>query len=308
MEKNVKLFDKNHFLILKAIAIIAIMIGHVGNFSGKTWFTPLGGFGVAIFLFCSGYGLSVSAKNGGVDRYWTKKFINVYVPFFIIEVIAALILNRNFKTFILDIAFIDISHPYGWYMQYIFICYLLFYIAFKFIKNQKSIIVVFLLLGILSFFIFKNLQAEQALSFAVGIAAANYEKIKQIQKTKLFILGLVLIIIGISFLAIKQMPNIRALNHYVITLLNLIIKLFTAIGVVFISYSLSVLFGFLTPVGKISYELYLVHGYVIVIVSKNIFKNFVLNSFIFLLVVLFISWIFYLINSQIKKLLNKINI
>ena len=109
MQKSVKLFDKNHFLILKAIAILAIVFGHVGNFSGKTWFTPLGGFGVAIFLFCSGYGLSVSAKNGGVDRYWTKKFINVYVPFFIIEVIAALVLNRNFKTFILDITFITVD-------------------------------------------------------------------------------------------------------------------------------------------------------------------------------------------------------
>lgn len=65
MNLNIKFCDKKHFIILKGIAIVAIVICHVGNLSGKTWFTPLGGIGVAIFLFCSAYGLTLSAKNGG---------------------------------------------------------------------------------------------------------------------------------------------------------------------------------------------------------------------------------------------------
>lgn len=60
--------SKQHFQILKGIAILVVMIGHCGNNSGVTWFTPLGGIGVAIFLFCSGYGIecSLSANRGGV--------------------------------------------------------------------------------------------------------------------------------------------------------------------------------------------------------------------------------------------------
>ena len=152
----------------------------------------------------------------------------------------------------------------------------------------------------------KNLQAEQALSFAVGIAAANYEKIKQIQKTKLFILGLVLIIIGISFLAIKQMPSSRVLNHYIITLFNLIIKEFAAIGVVFLSHLFSKVLRFLIAFGKISFELYLVHGYFMFIISQSLFKGFVLNVIVFLVVVFVTTLVFNKVNVYTKKFLGEV--
>lgn len=53
-------FSKESFIYVKGIAILLVIISHIGNFSGKTWFTPLGGIGVAIFLFCSGYGVMSS--------------------------------------------------------------------------------------------------------------------------------------------------------------------------------------------------------------------------------------------------------
>lgn len=301
MQENVKFLDKNHFLILKAIAIIAIIVGHIGNFTGKTWFTPLGGFGVAIFLFCSGYGLTVSAKNRGVAKYWLKKLVNVYLSFFIIEAVAALILQRDLKTFILDVLLLKPSHPYGWYMQYLFVCYLLFYIVFNLVKKEEIFILVFFLLGIISFFAFPNLQAEQALSFTLGIVLANYNNTKRVNHSKLMIIGIVLIFVGITFLAIKQLPSVRLLNHYIITLINLIIKLFSAIGVVLLSYSFIGCLKFLIPFGKISYELYLVHGYFIFCVAKNVLNNFALNTVLFLLITCAVSWAFYIVNVQIKK-------
>lgn len=57
--------SKSHFEVLKGIAILAVLISHAGNFSGKTWFTPLGGIGVALFLFCSGYGTYCTLSSGG---------------------------------------------------------------------------------------------------------------------------------------------------------------------------------------------------------------------------------------------------
>lgn len=59
--------DKQHFLFIKGIAILCVMISHAGNNSGYTWFTPLGGIGVALFLFCSGFGiwLSLEKTSGG---------------------------------------------------------------------------------------------------------------------------------------------------------------------------------------------------------------------------------------------------
>jgi peptidoglycan/LPS O-acetylase OafA/YrhL len=65
--------SKEHFQYIKGLAILAVIIGHIGNFSGKARFTPLGGIGVALFLFCSGYGLTKSYEKNGLENYWMKK-------------------------------------------------------------------------------------------------------------------------------------------------------------------------------------------------------------------------------------------
>ena len=156
-----------------------------------------------------------------------------------------------------------------------------------------------MLLGILSFFIFKNLQAEQALSFAVGIFAANYEKVNGIKDKKLLFLGFGLI------LTIKQLPSSRVLNHYIITLFNLIIKEFAAIGVVFLSYLFSKVLRFLIAFGKISFELYLVHGYFMFIISQSLFKGFVLNVIVFLVVVFVTTLVFNKVNVYTKKVFGR---
>ena len=87
---NLNFLSKEHFLYLKGLAIAAILIGHIGNFSGRTWFTPLGGIGVAIFLFCSGYGLTKSYEKNGLKQYWRKKLIGVYGPFLLVELLFSL--------------------------------------------------------------------------------------------------------------------------------------------------------------------------------------------------------------------------
>lgn len=297
-----KFLSKNHFLVLKANAIIAILISHVGNFSNKTWFTPLGGFGVAIFLFCSGYGLSISAKNGGVQNYWLKKIVNVYFPFLVTEVIASIVFQRNLTGVLFDILLIKGGHPYIWYMKYIFGCYLIFYILFKFVKNSNLFVAIFFCLGIASFFIFPNLQGEQAFSFPLGIATANHLNIKSPDKKRLFLLGSVFCLIGVFFLAVKQLPSVSETHHYLITLLNLVLKISAALGIVFISYSLLKYTHFLKPIGKISYELYLIHGYIIFFVSKNVFGNFFINTLVFLTITFIISLILNYILTKIKKL------
>ncbi len=55
--------DKNTTSKYKGIAILSVIICHaMGTFAqGRiTWFTPLGGVGVAIFLLLSAYGLNES--------------------------------------------------------------------------------------------------------------------------------------------------------------------------------------------------------------------------------------------------------
>ena len=144
--------SRQHFDILKGIAIMAVLICHIGGYSGITWFTPLGGIGVAIFLFCSGYGLSCSYEKTGLKNYWKKKVIGVYSTYFLIEVVTAIVFARNIKTIVLDLLLIKPVYRYGWYMPYLFGCYFIFWLVFKFIKQEKWKLFVLITLAVLSFF------------------------------------------------------------------------------------------------------------------------------------------------------------
>lgn len=126
MCSKMKAFSKKQFQYLKGIAIFAVIISHIGNFSGKTWFTPLGGIGVALFLFCSGYGLLTSYYQKGLKQFWRNKLISIYLPFAFVEIIAAIIYRHPFLDVLLNLVFIKRLNPLGWYMQYLAVCYICF--------------------------------------------------------------------------------------------------------------------------------------------------------------------------------------
>jgi hypothetical protein len=69
------IMGKTNTAIMKGVAILCVVFCHyMGKFGdGITFFTPLGGIGVAIFLVLSGYGLSESWNRGGVSRLVEKK-------------------------------------------------------------------------------------------------------------------------------------------------------------------------------------------------------------------------------------------
>lgn len=72
------LIDKKSSKELKGIAVIFVILSHFAsylNVSGlfKVLF-PLGGIGVALFLFLSGYGLTKSTLDNGIEKYWGKEF------------------------------------------------------------------------------------------------------------------------------------------------------------------------------------------------------------------------------------------
>ena len=70
--------NRNCTTTLRGIAILIIMIGHVGvSGFGCRLFNPFGGIGVAMFLFLSGYGLSESFKKNGLNHFWKKKMMRI---------------------------------------------------------------------------------------------------------------------------------------------------------------------------------------------------------------------------------------
>lgn len=71
-EKINKILSFNTSTILRGIAILLVILQHLGGSFGTNLLTPLGGTGVAIFLVLSGFGLNESFKKKGLDLLLEK--------------------------------------------------------------------------------------------------------------------------------------------------------------------------------------------------------------------------------------------
>ena len=115
-------------LILKGISILMVVLGHIGQaIPGMRLFTPLGAMGVGVFLICSGYGIERSYEKNGRVNYWYKRIINVLVPYVFIELIALpLHYHLGLTALLKDLFLIQPLHPFGWYMRFLFIWYIIY--------------------------------------------------------------------------------------------------------------------------------------------------------------------------------------
>jgi peptidoglycan/LPS O-acetylase OafA/YrhL len=93
---------------LKGFAIFAVIFSHIGYFlvSDKTFLYPLtifAGVGVNIFLFLSGYGLTISRikKYESIFDFYKKRIFKVLIPFWIVL----------FLFLFFDYVFLSITYP-----------------------------------------------------------------------------------------------------------------------------------------------------------------------------------------------------
>ncbi len=135
---------------LKGLAIAAVILAHVGYFmASDTRFlfplSTLAGVGVNIFLFLSGYGLTVSAlrQPASIWQFYRKRLGKIFVPFWMVVIILlildTLILQRSYPvTTILHslLGFFPAADLAGsfnaplWYFTAIVFYYLLFPLLF----------------------------------------------------------------------------------------------------------------------------------------------------------------------------------
>lgn len=264
-----KFMSINYTTILKGIAILIVMLGHMGNFWGVTYFTPLGGIGVAIFLILSGFGLSESYKKSGLNHYWSKKLINVYIPYVIIRgmgIIIQMLMGTKYTLIdiLLGFSLLKNIHVYDWYLRYLFIWYIIFYIVNLFLVDNRKKFLLFIIVAIVMFLAFqRTLQAEQSLSFLFGIYLSYYKK----DSNNMFLKGLISMTIGAVALGLKQLPAIRSLDDIIIAwnFIQLVNKFCIARGIILCLHSVIKIINIkpIYHIGVISFELYLIHGYTI---------------------------------------------
>lgn len=135
---------------LKGVAVLAVVFGHIGFFlvDDHRLLWPLSiasGLGVDIFLFLSGYGLTVGMMKAtlGAGDFYHRRLLRVFIPLWIALVVFfildALVLGRTYPASyvirsllglfpVADMA-TDVNSAF-WYITWILLYYLLFPIFF----------------------------------------------------------------------------------------------------------------------------------------------------------------------------------
>ncbi|WP_349399563.1 acyltransferase [Clostridium perfringens] len=267
---------------LKGIAIVMIILCHIVGVFGVRYATPLGGIGVSIFLFISGYGLNESYKKNGLNNFISKRVKKVLIPYWIIVIIDEFI-NRNSISVLLKEVVLLKTPNFMWFIQYIVTLYLLFYLINKFIEGYLKY-GIWCLIGIVIFIFGNSLWAEQAFIFFLGIVYSN-ENVKLANVKNKFKIGLMLLIIGIIALVLKQTSFIREANVYIYNLVELIIKNCSCLGIIiiydYLYKNMLKLNRGLNIIGTYSYELYLVHA-IAFFILKNAVGVEALIKFVFI--------------------------
>lgn len=300
-------YKQNNFLsfeitnILRGIAIILVMLQHIAGGMGTNLLTPLGGTGVAIFLFLSGYGLNEAFKKKGVKDFWKNRIIKVFIPYFLLITIISLF-EKDFsnKEYILDILGIKTSY---WYIAFLLKQYIIYYITTRFFYRYRLYIL--FVISLVFIFVLPEIEAEQSFSFYIGfIFSEYYFKFIHSLKSNIIKYSFIFFLIGTIFLAIKQLPEIREFHgHYIYSLVQLFIKLPYALFFILIIHKINCLQTNRIAIfsGKISYELYLIHMIFLKYIDMKI-----INVFIILIVSYLLAYIFYKINNLISIRLKKI--
>lgn len=164
---------------------------------------------------------------------------------------------------------------------------------------------------ILSFVFLGNIQAEQSYSFLIGCLIAENLKIVKWIVDHIKTMLVVCAFIGVLFLAVKQLSFVRTLMDSVDLVdhaLNMFMKTSIAISVMMI---VSLLWSHINKslamfVGKMSYELYLVHLFIVIGFCKMINNMPLVSILVFIVCSFALSYLLYLVDNKILALYKKV--
>lgn len=333
---------------MKGIAILIIIVHHVSlALNGAGYLSLLHHLGfpsVSIFLVLSGYGIFLSIDKKGLNNFFSKRVIRVYIPFVLamtakILIFDYFILNErsrvvsSFVNMFVSPATLDMNM---WFIVYILFWYCITYVIFSLNKSNRAKIFYFFLTAILvGVSPAPETWVENSFSFPFGCwIAANSRVI--IEKLENLLTGETPTLSSIFHHAKEQLNNyIETFTLYLsfsIVFLHLWVWMkspspsaniyspiinIIAHDIIGISFSiliigLVILLGkfkirsiFLNFLGENSFELYLVHGTLLTLFRLLSGIDFAITFFIYFIIVCISSIVLKKLSSFISDLLLK---
>lgn len=273
---------------LKGVAILLVVVGHLWRHAvGDSDVWNYGSDSVALFLALSGFGLTMSwasSSDPSLRTFVSKRLRRVFLPYwcatFALVLLDRLLVGQEYSS--LDIlstlaGYNPTTHLrridyVRWYITLLLIWYLAFYLANRFLPRTKVLPalsvfgVVLVLLSREELFSYGGYS--QLLAFPFGCAVARYrDRIRSVlSRTSLLGIGVPLLM-ALLVVAWELPEWIGETPHVSMKLLKELAR--CADGLVFISLvfavaALSIRMGyasrFLAFVGTVSYEIFLIHG------------------------------------------------
>jgi len=334
---------------MKGIAILIIIVTHVAQIQGYpgyfSLFHHLGFPSVAIFLVLSGYGIFLSIEKKGLNNFFSKRVMRVYIPFILamtckILIFDYFILNKRSSVGnkLLNIFLAPSSLDMNmWFIVYILFWYCITYVIFSVNKLNKSKIFYFFLTGIVVCILpVSDTWHNNPFSFPFGCwIAANskiiIEKLENLlagEKPKIssifayikkhlnhyietFTLYLSFGIVGLHLWVWIKSPSANAANIYSLIIdiiAHVIIGISFAtliIGLIILLGKFKIRFTFLNFLGENSFELYLVHGTLLSLFKLISGVDFAVTFFVYFIIVCISSIVLKKLSSFVSDLLLK---
>lgn len=315
-----EILSYNTTLPIRGICAIEIVLGHLGiAMSNQLILFPFRKAGilvVGIFFFLSGYGLlyNLERRDNYFKGFLQKRMNSIFIPVILVQIIYILLLSNSkmLETFG-DLTFKSFFKSINWFVWEIVGFYFLFYLLYRGLKIYvATILLTFLcVIFVISCYALRisNPWYGSTFCFPLGIIVATQRnKVSQWcnKKIKIKLLVLSIILLG-CFAVFFKLPEHNIIGA--VFARNVASLIFVVIIVVVIE---KVHLGNVVSyyLGKISYQIYLIHPLVILAYrSKLIYlHNDVLYAFVVIVTSVFLANIIYEIGSLMEKRLGKLTI
>ena len=249
---------------------------------GLDGFEYLGYLFVALFFFCSGYGIFSSYKKKAAyfENFFVKRAFPIIITWFLTS--SLFFIARSVKdvpfsfSTIFSIGGPSMLNQYGWYIYIILVLYLLFYIGFfRAKKDISGILVVFAgtvaIILFCDYFLYGTWWYNTLHMFLAGIIyASNEEKILALIKRRYIpvlcaslCIFVFTFLIGNSILPLYSMlakNYIYTVDRWIIFFCQVISAFFFVTIVMMFRMKFIIQNEALDTLGKMTLEIYLIHG------------------------------------------------
>lgn len=170
---------------MKGYLCICILIHHLQQFSGvfsNTYFghflNRLGGWGVALFFFISGYGLFATYEKKGSEylkHFFKNRLLPFYLTYYFFVVLYCIVMYKSvtLKVIIKSLTFGGTIVSFGWFFQYIGLFYIIFFFSFRFVDKKLGKLIFISLLVLFSIICYMTGQKyTAAIPFLIGMLFA----------------------------------------------------------------------------------------------------------------------------------------